>query len=426
MKRVLFAALITFLLPACQGSRYETLPDSDELPVVREQFLTECPVSGSGITADYSEVHIYRDIQDMGRKEPDASFSVEDGMFAGSVRLDSTLVYQFVFTVPESGMAQVRPFVPTAVGVAVIGPENAGGHIQLVSDAPENANLREFEKISLDLVPVLEPLFQRYNKLMKEKGLYSDAVYALLAEADTASRERSLEIYTEFNIKLRQRDDSYSKAGLTVKKEMDAIQAMSDSIALSYLEEHPTVSSLFQIHERMEHARQTGKNLQPWTELYVRCFAERFPGHPYHAMILAMNGNQEGDPIRDFTLPDAKGNLHTLSELVGGKVAVVDFWASWCGSCRIRSKALIPIYEKYADDNFTVVGVALEYKNDAAWRKALDRDNYPWTNLLALDASPALKANHAKLFLLDPDGIILAVNPTAEELDALIQNALGR
>ncbi len=123
---------------------------------------------------------------------------------------------------------------------------------------------------------------------------------------------------------------------------------------------------------------------------------------------------------------DAKGKLHTLSEQVGGKVAVVDFWASWCGSCRIRSKALIPIYEKYADDDFTIVGVALEYRNDTAWRKALDRDGYPWTNLLALDASPALKANHATVFLLDPDGIILAINPSVEELDRLLQNALGR
>lgn len=59
-------------------------------------------------------------------------------------------------------------------------------------------------------------------------------------------------------------------------------------------------------------------------------------------------------------------------------------------------------------------------------RKALDRDGYPWTNLLALDASPALKANHAKVFLLDPDGIILAINPSVEELDRLLQNALGR
>lgn len=426
MKRVLFAALAAFLLSACHGGRHEALPDSEELPVVREQFLTECPVTGSGITEEYSEVQIYQDIQDMGRKEPAAAFSVEGGSFAGSVRLDSTLVYQLVFSVPGSGMAQVRPFVPTATGVSVVGPESIGGSIQLVSDTPENACMRDFENVLLALQPVSAPIFQRYSRLMGEKALYSQAVYALLAEADTASRERSLEIYSEFNEKLRQRDDSYSRAGLSVKKELDAFQAMSDSIVRSYLAEHPTVSSFYRICEHLEQARQTGKELKPWSELYERCYAQRFPGHPYHTMILAMTGNRVGDPIRDFTLPDAKGKLHTLSELVGGKVAVVDFWASWCGSCRIRSKALIPIYEKYADDDFTIVGVALEYRNDTAWRKALDRDGYPWTNLLALDASPALKANHATVFLLDPDGIILTINPSVEELDRLLQNVLGR
>ena len=73
-----------------------------------------------------------------------------------------------------------------------------------------------------------------------------------------------------------------------------------------------------------------------------------------------------------------------------------------------------------------MVGVALEYKNDAAWRKALARDAYPWLNLIALDAAPSLKANHSKAFVLDPDGTILAIDPTPEELDTLLQEKLQR
>lgn len=149
-----------------------------------------------------------------------------------------------------------------------------------------------------------------------------------------------------------------------------------------------------------------------------------YPDHPFHTMILSLTGNRVGDHIRDLTLPDTEGVQQTLSSLTEGKIAVVDFWASWCGSCRIRSKALIPIYEKYKGDDFTVVGVAMEFKNDAAWRKALAKDGYPWTNLLALDAGSSLKANHGKVFLLDHDGIILAIDPTTEELEALLQENL--
>ena len=73
-----------------------------------------------------------------------------------------------------------------------------------------------------------------------------------------------------------------------------------------------------------------------------------------------------------------------------------------------------------------MVGVALEFKNDAAWRKALKRDGYPWTSLVAIDAVPSLKANHAKAFLLDRDGTILAIDPTVEELDTLLREKLQR
>ena len=137
-------------------------------------------------------------------------------------------------------------------------------------------------------------------------------------------------------------------------------------------------------------------------------------------MIAALVENKVGDKIRDFTLPDADGVPHKLSELVSGKMAVVDFWASWCGSCRIRSKSLKPVYEKYAGDDFTIVGVANEYGNDAKWRTALKRDGYPWVSLVAVDGSPYIQSNYGKVFLIDRQGVILAINPTVEEIEATL------
>ncbi len=47
-----------------------------------------------------------------------------------------------------------------------------------------------------------------------------------------------------------------------------------------------------------------------------------------------------------------------LSDIIKGKVAVIDLWASWCMPCRAKAKAMIPIYEKYKDRGFEIVGVA--------------------------------------------------------------------
>lgn len=319
--------------------------------------------------------------------------------------LDTTLVYDLVFTVPGSGMAMAREFIPTSAGVSFIGPDSMDAElIELVSDSPENEGLKRFEAITFEMMPRISLVYDELGRLRRQGTLYSKAVNALLEEAETA--------------------ESYSPEGLVVKRQLDGLQAELDSLHIAYVEGHPSIGSLYRIYSAINYDRDNSDKAKAWVDLYDNSFADLFPDHPYHAMILSLTANQEGERIRDFTLPDKHGVQHTLSELTAGKMAVVDFWASWCGSCRIRSKALIPVYEKYAGDDFTVVGVALEYKNDAAWRKALAKDGYPWTNLIAIDAAPTLMANHSKVFLLDRNGTILAIDPTPADLDTILQTQL--
>lgn len=47
-----------------------------------------------------------------------------------------------------------------------------------------------------------------------------------------------------------------------------------------------------------------------------------------------------------------------------GKVLLVDFWASWCGPCKVSFPALNRLQEKYAAKGLVIIGVGVD--DDAA------------------------------------------------------------
>ena len=162
-------------------------------------------------------------------------------------------------------------------------------------------------------------------------------------------------------------------------------------------------------------------------------YEEALPCHPYtrnlRDKIDANTRLLEHKPFVDLALPSLDGTIYRISDLIRGKVAVIDLWASWCDPCRRHSKKLIPIYEEFKGKGFTVVGIAREMGQLDDLKSAVEKDGYPWTQLYELDDAHGVWKSYGvegagAIFLIDRNGRIIAQDPTAEEIRVYLEKEL--
>jgi cytochrome c biogenesis protein CcmG/thiol:disulfide interchange protein DsbE len=64
-------------------------------------------------------------------------------------------------------------------------------------------------------------------------------------------------------------------------------------------------------------------------------------------------------PAPDFTLEDLSGKKVSLASY-RGKAVLINFWATWCGPCKIETPWLVELRNQYASKGFEILGVSLD------------------------------------------------------------------
>ncbi len=85
----------------------------------------------------------------------------------------------------------------------------------------------------------------------------------------------------------------------------------------------------------------------------------------------------------NFTLKDMDGNDVDLSQF-NGKIVLLNFWATWCGPCKIEIPGFVELQDEYRDDGFVMLGLSVDDTTEKIQDFAREFDvNYPM--LVGLD-----------------------------------------
>jgi len=141
-------------------------------------------------------------------------------------------------------------------------------------------------------------------------------------------------------------------------------------------------------------------------------------------------GLKVGDIAPNFTSKTPDDKEVSLEEFKKGKkLVLIDFWASWCGPCRVENPNVVKLHNAFKDKGLDIIGVSLDKDKDK-WLQAIEKDALAWgqvSNLQFWDDEIAAAYNVKAIpanYLINEKGEILAINLYGEELYQKVEELL--
>jgi peroxiredoxin len=119
-------------------------------------------------------------------------------------------------------------------------------------------------------------------------------------------------------------------------------------------------------------------------------------------------GPEIGYTAPDFELKDVYGSPKRLSDF-RGRVVLLNFWATWCGPCRVEMPTIQALHEDYAGRAFTVLSVAGDFEGASKVGPFMEEVGVTFPGLI--DASGTVQDAYfvnalPMTFLLDRNGVV--------------------
>ncbi len=161
-----------------------------------------------------------------------------------------------------------------------------------------------------------------------------------------------------------------------------------------------------------------------------------FYGIRIHQVFVAMRDIQSEGGLRpqteeyigvaapDINLTDIDGNVITLSKLKGKRV-ILDFWATWCGPCKMEIPHFIKLADEVKTDNLVIIGISSEDKSVLKNFIKKTGINYSVASARNLPSPFSGISSIPTTFFIDRNGIIQNVLVGYHDYDTLKTNAVA-